>query len=233
MLAAYPKATRPITALPRAQSIVQSFAVLSVTGVGALAAVGISIASSTTAMSGVGAFNPAMVAQASSVLSTVGAATQTFTLQGNASAVFNTAGLGDFTAPSIVTAFMALSAAGIGNLSTTSAVITSSSMSVSGTGSFAPVMTAQVFADASFAGSGDFGASDSPASEARFEGVGSFSAVGYVVILDSERACLHQELRNAQVLFENRIAIVPFEDRVYRIAAARPGAGNQPRKRTC
>lgn len=256
MFAAYPKASRPIAALPRKQGVVQSFAVLSATGIGALAVVGVSIASSATAMAGIGAFSPVIVGQASAVFNASGIGTQSFTLQGNAHAVLSTSGLGNFNAPSIVSAFSSLTAAGLGGFSATITAPTFSSMSAMGSGGFAINIVALSFSEASFAGESVFGASDNPASEAFFEGIGSFAAVSYAFYADAERACLHQEITTAGIAFEDRvfrtpyedrgtlepdavvppedrIAIVPAEYRVYHVAADRPGAGSQPRKRVC
>jgi hypothetical protein len=117
-------------------------------------------------------------------------------------------------------------------------------------------MTAQVSSVLNAEGHGGFGGADALMSAVGFQGFGSFAAVGYAFISDTERACLHQEVRvafipfeyrvfrvpgedrtslepDAVVPFENRTAIVPFEDRIYRVPGEARTAGNQPRKRIC
>jgi hypothetical protein len=253
MLAAYPKASRPITALPRTQGIVPSFAVLAATGVGAVAAVGISIASASAAMAGVGTFNPSMLAQVPAVLSVAGTSNQIFTLQGNASATFNASGLGDFQAPSIVSAFISLAAAGFGNLAGVLTAPASAALSATGTGAFAAVMTAQVSAAATFEGSGFIQAADTPGSEAIFDGVGAFSAVSYAFYGDTEMLAprdeprvlyvpwedrnpvaeeilVPDELRETYAVAENRVAVVPYENRVYEVAS-KPRVPSPPNRR--
>jgi hypothetical protein len=253
MFAAYPKASRPIAALPRTQGIVPSFAVLSATGVGAVTAVGISIASSSAVMAGAGAFSPAMLAQVPSTLSIAGTSDQLFTLQGNANATFNASGLGDFQAPSIVSSFMALSTAGSGALAGALTAPANSALSATGTGVFAAVMTAQVSAVASFEGSGSMQSLDSPASEATFEGIGTFVAVSYAFYADTEMLAPHDEPRvlyapwedrnpvtieavapseprETYAAGENRLAVVPPENRVYD-AGRKPRVPSPPNRR--
>ena len=95
------------------------------------------------------------------------------------------------------------------------------------------VLRATSIAAGNAAGGSSAGASDSPASIAYAAGTSLALGVAYAFISDSERACLHQEIRTVSVTLEDRIAIAPAEDRVYRVAADRTVAGNQPRKRIC
>ncbi len=238
MFGAYPKATRPIAALPRRQGTVQAFAVFAASGVGALAATGISIVSASAAFAGVGNQSFALIGQARATAAFAGAGSQSFTLRGNANAVLTAAGLGAFQASSIVSAYMALSAAGLGAFQGALSSTASATLSATGVGAFAPVLTAQVFADANFAGSGAFNGADSPASEASFTGLGTFSAVGYAFYLDAEVAAPREEIRvvyvpwaernpiedvaivaseirEAYAASENTVAVVPPENRVY------------------
>lgn len=173
MLAAYPKTTRPLTALHRRASITQVFAVLAAAGVGTLATVGEAKGIMSTAMAGVGGFSPVL------------------------------------TAPSFASTAMA------------------------GTGTFTGVLTATAGSAASMVGDSSFGAFDTHDRAVTFQGNSSFSAIGYAFFLDGERACVHQEPRTATVATENKTAIVPFEDRVYRVAWEPRTGGNQPRKRIC
>lgn len=222
--------------------IVASFAVFSSAGAGDFQAAIFSQASASVAVAGVGDFQPAMVGQASAVMNSAGVAGQTFTLQGNASAVFSAGGLGDFQAPSIVTAFMALSASGAGDVVGAAISISSASLSAVGTGAFAAAMTAQVSAVATFEGNGYIQAVDTPASEAMFGGVGAFAAVSYAFYADADMLAPHdeprvlyapwedrnpvtieiiapEEPRETYAVAENRIAVVPYEGRVYDVSS--------------
>ena len=117
-------------------------------------------------------------------------------------------------------------------------------------------MRAEVSAVATYSGTSSFGAADELLSTASFAGASSFTAVSYAFYGDAERACLHQEITAAYVTFEDRVFVVPYEDRdilepdavvpledriaivpaeyrIYHVTADRPGAGSQPRKRVC
>lgn len=198
--------------------MVQSFAVLSAAGVGALSATGISIASSSASFAGVGSQSFVLVGQASATASFAGAGSQSFTLQGNANAVLAAAGLGSLNAPSIVTAFAAAAMSGTGDFSATMTAPASATLAATGFGVFAPILTAEVSATASMSGSGFLNGVDAPASEAMFTGLGTFSAVSYAFYADTETAWPRDEVRVAYVPWQDRnpiedVAIVPAEVR--------------------
>lgn len=73
MLGTYPNATRPITALPRRLIITQVFAVLAVSGLGALAGTLTARGNMTLSVAGVGTFAPKLAALASASMTVAGA----------------------------------------------------------------------------------------------------------------------------------------------------------------
>lgn len=148
-------------------------------------------------------------------------------------AVLAIAGVGAMSGTFTAQGRMALSAAGTCSLSFPLTAKSLGSMTSAGAGAFAPTLRATASATSSMQGTSTFGGVDNANRAVNFTGVGTFVAVSYAFFGDGERACVHQELRTAAVVLESRTAIVPFEDRVYRVADEPRDAGNQPRKRVC
>ena len=239
MTAHFPIATRPIATLNRRAGIILSFGVLAAAGTGASSLVLSSKASAALAASGVGAFSPTMRGQASATIAMAGAGALAVTLRGNASAVVNIAGVGAAAFPGISKGLMALSSSGTGSMAAAITAIARSAMACTGAGSFSPIMRGQASATTSMQGQGQFGGSDAPGSTLNVVGYGTFTAVGYALFLDAERAGpvneprtawvpvgdrfeqvddtadANSELREVEAVSENRIAVAPAEDRVY------------------
>ena len=174
-------------------------------------------------------------------------------------AVFAAAGLGAFTPVPRVFAASTYASAGVGAFTPAPRVFAASVYAASGVGAMTPVLhsfNGSVFTSAGI-GALNLATTSIPGSVAVFSGAASFVTFSYAFFLDAERACLHQELRATSVTFEdrvartlfdpfknpdaivadvpaeNKVAIVLFEDRVYRVPGEPRGAGNQPRKRIC
>jgi hypothetical protein len=147
----------------------------------------------------------------------------------------------------------AFSSAGVGALAATMAATAQASVTANGSGSFAGVLTAKVTAMTNMWGTGSLNASDTPGSTVNFHGVGQFGGVGYAFYSDAEVAGPREEIRVFYVPYEdrnpvtlidyvepeertitlhseNRVAVVPAEDRVYE-ATGKPVAVSPPNRR--
>lgn len=220
-LGVYPTGTRPKGALNRAATGGPVFSILAAAGVAALAASGISEARATSSVAGVGAYTPAITALTSSVAAYSGLGSTSFNLAAQSSAVLSVSGAGTASFPQAVTAsYSSTAISGVGGLLGGLWAPANASASMSGLAAFAPVLTAEVRSATAMFGDGSFGASDSPSSVATFEGNSTLAAVGYAFFLDGERACVHQELRTALVPFEDRIFRIAYENRSAEVDAA-------------
>lgn len=153
-------------------------------------------------------------------------------------AVFTAAGVGLVTFEGNAIANAALAGAGSGAFSATLSAQSSAALSAQGMGAFPAAMIAKVSSMATFQGSGFLQMVDTPASEAMFGGVGAFASVSYAFYGDTEMAAPREEIRMVYVPWEernpvtleavvsaepretyaapdNRVAVVPYENRVY------------------
>ena len=152
------------------------------------------------------------------------------------SAVFSAAGSGTLLGVGASTAAAVLSVSGAGGATFVGTGINPGVFNATGVGAASFVGRSTAAAVLSAAGFGAFDARITGIHSAVFsaQGFGQLVGVSYAFFSDAEVACLHQEIRSVSVTFEDRrTAVVPFEDRVYRIAGEPRGAGNQPRKRVC
>lgn len=133
--------------------------------------------------------------------------------------------------------YAVLAAAAAATFTPTAQTQANTVLTTAGAGAITIEVVGQASATLAVSGASSFGAADELMSvaSASFAGTSVFTAVSYAFYADAdtERACLHQEIVTALVSPEDKIAIVPFEDRVYRTPSEARGAGNQPRKRIC
>jgi hypothetical protein len=232
MLGIWPIGTRPLGALRR-QGIGPVFAVF--------AAVGTGTATYTA------------TAQARSTVTSAGNGAAAFT-SNNGLGVLASAGLGTFASTMTTKSSSSLTSAGVGATSLILSSLARSVLSSNCTGSFVPVMTAKVSSNTSMQGSSSFGSTDSPGSALNVSGFGIFTAVGYASFLDAEKAGpafeqrtvwvpyedrhpamqsadVSPEERIAYALSENKVAVAPYEDRVYYVKSKplTPGPPNRRR----
>ena len=143
--------------------------------------------------------------------------------------------LGELSRPATGHAYAVLAAAAAATFTPTAQTQANTVLTTAGAGAITIEVVGQASATLAVSGASSFGAADELMSVASFAGTSVFTAVSYAFYADAdaERACLHQEIVTALVSPEDKIAIVPFEDRVYRTPSEARGAGNQPRKRIC
>lgn len=142
--------------------------------------------------------------------------------------------LGELSRPATAgPVYAVLAAAAAATFTPTAQTQANTVLTTAGAGAITIEVVGQASATLAVSGASSFGAADELMSVASFAGTSVFTAVSYAFYADAERACLHQEIVTALVSPEDKIAIVPFEDRVYRTPSEARGAGNQPRKRIC
>lgn len=196
-------------------------AILAAAGLAAVSITTSSKANATSSISGVGTYAPVTTALARSASIYSGLGSTSFNLTAQSRAVLSVSGVGAASFPQATTAsYSSTAISGVGELLGDLWAPANASASMSGLAAFAPVLTAEVRSITSMVGDGSFGASDNPSSVATFEGNGQLSAIGYAVFLDGERACVHQELRTALVPFEDRVFRVSYENRTEEIYEA-------------
>lgn len=233
MLGIWPTGTRPLGALRR-QGIGPVSARLLAAGFSAMA---------TTA-----------TAQAQSTVTSAGNGTAAFT-SFNGRGALSSAGVAAMSATMTTNSSASISSAGVGTTSLKLASLTNAVMSASCTGAFVPVMTAKVSSNTSMQGTSTFGSTDHPGSSFNAGGIGTFTAISYAFFADAEKCGPAPELRTAwvpaeyrgpdiisvdapaeprtvYVLVENRVAVAPYEDRVYYTKSKPPALGPPNRRRT-
>jgi hypothetical protein len=142
------------------------------------------------------------------------------------------AGVGAVNMTGASAARSAMSAAGIAAMSLTGIVIARFAASLTGVGACAAGSKASALAKVTLQGNSAMGALDLATWSASFSGVGTLSAVGYMLVLDAEKAGPVFEQRTAYEAVEFREAVARFEDRVY-YAPSKPLVRDPPnRKRT-
>ncbi len=190
-------------------------------------------ASTVSAMSGVGAYAPVVVGQASGALASSGLGAFTVAGLSQPNSVMTGAGIATVAFTPEVLTFSVAALAGLSTVTSQGISIASSVAGCSGSASFASTIRAEVSSVAMYSGASSFGAADALESLVSFTGTSVFAAVSYAFYADAERACLHQGVSTIEIQPEDRTAIIPAEYRVHHVAADRPGAGSQPRKRVC
>lgn len=199
MLGMYPIGTRPIAALPRRTSIGPAFAVFAAAGLASMPATMLAQALSSVASAGVGSFN---------------------TMSGPASGVLAAAGVGAFSPKLSAVSRMSVTSSGIGALSASITAPARMVVPFTGVGAFTIPAASLAFASSLMQGWTIFGGADQPASAAAFNGYGTLSAVAYAFFADAEKAGPAKIFSEVRLTFadqENRIAVVPADDRVYEV----------------
>lgn len=150
-------------------------------------------------------------------------------------AVFVMAGVGALTVATQSTAASAAAVAGVGTLAPKMTATVQSVLTVAGVGALNPKLMTFSAATLAFAGAGNLDVQGVRIDNRTisFSGSGSLQTFGYAFFFDAERACLHQEISVAKVEAEEKVAIVPFEDRVLNVADDPRWSGGDPLKRNC
>ena len=232
MLGHWPVGTRPLGALKR-QGTGPVFARLIAAGFSAVALTA--------------------TAQARSTVTSAGNGAASFT-SFNGRGVLASAGIGAMAPVATAQSRATTSSSGTGNTSLVLSAQSRSVLSSNGTAVFVSTMTAKVSSTVTMQGSSSFGGSDLPGSAISFGGFGVFTAVSYAFFDDAEKAGPRQELRvvyvpvdpdrfaaiiSADVLPEarttfpatdTRVAVAPWEDRVYYVKS-KPATPAPPNRR--
>lgn len=230
-------------------------AALSASGAGAFSGVLAAQASASLNSAGTGAAAFTMIAQASAALSAAGVGAASYVITGKANGVLSSSGIGAAAFVGNSIGRSALASVGVGAFSSVMTAKASSVLASSGTGTFQPAMLAQVSSTLQVTGFSSFGASDSPASVAIFNGVGVFSGVAYAFFADAEKAGPVAEIRVVYVprddsrffvdppvvvageprttyaATENRVAFAQYERRVYEVDGKSVAPGPPRRRR--
>jgi hypothetical protein len=254
MFGAYPKATRPLTALPR-RGVGVVFAVATAAGFGVGSGVLRADAKAIGVSAGLAVATGVLKSTVVAVGTCSGLGVATGVLRADARSVVASAGLGVATGVLRADARSVAASAGLG---VATGVLRATTVSVgisAGLGTAHGVLSALVFSVGSAAGSSSVSGVDSPGSVAHAAGFGQAFGVSYAFYLDAERVCVPQELRVAVVLgepdlnvevayvlaedkthvidFEDRVAIAPYVERVYEIGEEDRDSELENRKRTC